>query len=131
MKFVEQIAELQNKNEGYVVIVQRGIFFVALGKDAVFLNKELGLKISCEKEGWCKVGFPISGAEKYIQILKNKNIPYIFFEKEEGDLIESFKRDGDFKIPKNDNIKLNCLSCSNRKLSTKESIEKLKEMSNK
>lgn len=131
MKFIEQVEEIQNVNEGYVIIVQRGIFFVALGKDAIFLNKELGLKISCEKEGWCKVGFPISGAEKYIKLLRDKDIPYIFFEKEEDKLIESFRREGGSNLLNNkDNIKLNCKSCPNRKLSTKEKIEKLKEMNN-
>ena len=49
MKFVQEIEILQKENEGTIILAKNGIFFVAIGKDAIILNEELGLKLTCRK----------------------------------------------------------------------------------
>lgn len=36
MKFTEIVENLQEKNEGNIILVKNGIFFVAMGKDAIY-----------------------------------------------------------------------------------------------
>ena len=50
---------LQDKNKEKIVICNVGNFYIETGKDAVLLNKILGLKVTCFKTEICKVGFPI------------------------------------------------------------------------
>ena len=45
MKFYEQVRKLQEENEGYVVLVRCGIFYNAVGKDAVFMQKQLEMNL--------------------------------------------------------------------------------------
>ena len=65
MSFSRMLEYLQIKNKGKIVFVNAGNFYIAMGKDAVLLNKLLGLKTSCMKTEICKVGFPITALEKY------------------------------------------------------------------
>ncbi len=37
MKLSEEIEKLQEKNEGKIILIKNGIFFIAIGKDAVVL----------------------------------------------------------------------------------------------
>ena len=39
MKMVEQMEKLQQQNFGTIILVKNGIFFVAIGKDAIMLHK--------------------------------------------------------------------------------------------
>jgi hypothetical protein len=64
MTYTEKFIQLQKENEGYVVLANRGNFIVALGRDAIHLNNKIGLKLSCDKNKICKVGFPINSLEK-------------------------------------------------------------------
>lgn len=57
MKYTDLLQKLQKKHEGHIVMMQSGIFFVSVGKDALELNKLLDLKLTCMKEGMCKVRF--------------------------------------------------------------------------
>ena len=52
MKFLEVVKELQDDklNDGCIVLIQNGIFFVGIGKDAVLLHDILGLQVICLKE---------------------------------------------------------------------------------
>ncbi len=59
MKFVEEIEKLQKENQGYIVLVKNGIFFVAIGKDAIELNSKLGLKLTCMRQELCKASFSL------------------------------------------------------------------------
>lgn len=61
LKYIDLVRKLQKeeKNDGYIVIIKSGIFFIGLGKDAIILNKLLNLKLICMREGLCKVGFQI------------------------------------------------------------------------
>ena len=36
-----------------------GNFYIAVGRDAIFLNRELGLKVNCFKKEVCEVEFPL------------------------------------------------------------------------
>ena len=37
MKLSDEIEKLQEKNEGKIILIKSGIFFIAIGKDAVVL----------------------------------------------------------------------------------------------
>lgn len=57
MKYTELLQQLQEENKGHIILMKNGIFFIAIGKDALELNKLLGLKLTCMRRGLCKVGF--------------------------------------------------------------------------
>ena len=80
MKFTDEVCKLQKENEGTVILVKNGIFFVAVGKDAVFLSEKIGLKKTCMKEKLCKVGFSIQSSEKYMNLLEKNNISYKLYQ---------------------------------------------------
>ena len=63
MSFSKMLEILQEKNKKSVVLIKLGVFYVATGKDAVFFNKELGLKCVCFKNQVCKI--TIDGAVFY------------------------------------------------------------------
>ena len=73
LKFYEIVKDLQDKNEGYLVLVRSGIFFVGVGKDAVILQNITTLKPVCLKEGICKCGIPVITFDKFIHNLKKEN----------------------------------------------------------
>ena len=50
MKLSDEIEKLQEKNEGKIILIKSGIFFIAIGKDAVVLHDVLGLKTTCMKD---------------------------------------------------------------------------------
>ena len=79
MKFGEMVKILQRREEGYIVLINSGKFYVARGKDAILLNKELDLKLVCMEKQVCKVGFPKETLEKYMKILKRKRYSYIVY----------------------------------------------------
>ena len=73
MSFSNMLEILQEKNKNLIVLIRLGVFYIATGKDAVFLNKELGLKCICYKNQECKIGIPESRIEYYLRIMyKNK-----------------------------------------------------------
>ena len=70
---------LQAKNKGKIIICNSGNFYISVGKDAVLLNKILGLKVNCLKLEICKVGFPIIALEKYTDLIQEKGYSYIVY----------------------------------------------------
>ena len=60
---------LKKKEEGKIVLVKLGTFYVAVGEDAVFLHKKIDLKCTCYKMNICKVGFPVIALDKYVEKL--------------------------------------------------------------
>ena len=66
MKLVEEMEKLQKQYYGTIILVKNGIFFVAIGKDAIALHNTLGLKLTCMKPELCKVGFLVKNVENYI-----------------------------------------------------------------
>lgn len=71
LKYTELLEKLQEENKDHIILMKNGIFFVAIGRDAIELNKLLGLQLTCMREGLYKVGFQIKSLEKYISKLKD------------------------------------------------------------
>ena len=82
MKFLEIVEQLQQdtRNNWKVVIVKCGAFFVAIGKDALMLNKILGFKVTCMRKNLCKVGISINSILKYSKILENKGYSFLLYD---------------------------------------------------
>ena len=96
MKFEKIIKKLQEENEGYVILIRCGIFFVAIGKDAVFMQQQYGLSTLCFKEGICKNGIVLKSMEKFIPKFKESGYSYKIYnyEKETGNIKEILRIDG-------------------------------------
>ncbi len=80
MKFLDMVKQLQLKNHGYIVIIKNGIFFIGVGKDALLLNKILGLKLVCLKTEICKAGFPVRKIEEYIKLLSFSGQSFVVYQ---------------------------------------------------
>lgn len=111
MSFSNMMGILQEKDKGKIVFVKSGVFYIAVGRDAVFLNKELGLKCVCFKKQVCKVGVPEGSIEKYLTKLDEKNIGYIVydFDNKKEELLIRYKKDGKYHNEMKTNK--NCLEC--------------------
>lgn len=72
MKFYESVLELQKLNKNKVVFVKSGVFFNSIGKDAIILEKVLGLKRTCVTKGICKVGLPTNYVRENFSKIKEK-----------------------------------------------------------
>ena len=112
MKFGEMIDILQKKEKGYIVLINSGRFYIARGKDAILLNKELDLKLVCMEKQVCKVGFPNISLEKYIKILKRKRYAFIVynFDRESNNLEIITKYDGRIKNLEKE-VRRDCIMC--------------------
>ena len=115
MTFSNKIYELQGKYPQDVILIKNGIFFIAVGRDALFLNEKLKLKCTCFGNEICKVGFLVKSAENYINNMKKMGISfrmYILNENKDEELI--FKNEGNISNPYN--LKSNkCNECSKKK----------------
>ena len=126
MRFTEAVETLQKQNPGTIVFVKNGIFFAALGKDAVALSENMGLKKTCMRERICKVGFSIKASEKYIKTLQEKDLSFAFYvinpntERPE----EIYRHVG--KICDETRCSLNCAECPNRRDTEDDILERLR-----
>ena len=126
MKFLKVVEKLQEKNEGYIVIIKNGVFFVGIGKDAILMNKILDLKLVCMKEGLCKVGFIGRSLEKYINLLSLSGKAFVIYEynkKVPEETKQIFRFSGE-KVYET-RCSLDCEKCSNKKESEEEIIERV------
>ena len=82
MKFIEKVNQLQKakENQGYIIFVRCGIFYTAIGKDAVAIMKRSNYKPVCAKERVCKIGIPISSFEKYLRKLIEENVGVVVYD---------------------------------------------------
>ena len=124
MKIVDEIIEMQKKSNGTVTLIKSGVFYLAYGKDAIFLEEQIGLKCTCMKNGMCKVGFPVTSKEKFAEKMKKKDIPFKMYESgKDGELKIITQEDG-----KNKNIKTEmnkeCSKCSIKSGKEAKKIEK-------
>lgn len=122
MSFTKMVKILQEKNQDKIIICNLGNFYIAVGKDAIILNKIAKLRIGCTQVGTCKVGFPKTSLEKYTEIIKENDYSYIVydFNRETNDIIlrESY-------VGKNTvTIKNNNKGCSKCKNNTSHNEEK-------
>lgn len=93
MKILEEYNMLKLENEGKIVLMKIGAFYTALGIDAYILSDILELKLSNFSSSK-KVGIPVNSKLKYINIMQNYDIPYVFVEY--GKVIYSFEGNFDF-----------------------------------
>ena len=61
------------------MLIKTGVFYIATGKDAIFLNKVLKLKCTCFSENVCKVGIPETSLPKYLERLDRLDVSYIVY----------------------------------------------------
>lgn len=82
MKFLEIVKEIQNlkENEGYLVLVRCGIFFDAIGKDAVILAEKFGFEPLCIKEKMCKCVIPVKNIHRFIKSAMEKKISVAIYD---------------------------------------------------
>ena len=58
MEYLEMIEKLKQMYPNRIILISCGAFYIATGEDAVTLNKELELRVSCAKKYVCKIGTP-------------------------------------------------------------------------
>ena len=80
MKKYEMIKKLMKEEKEKIVLADVGIFYVAVRIDAYILHEILGLKLNRYAEDKYKVGVPVGSIEKYVDILNDKNIPYVIYK---------------------------------------------------
>lgn len=104
--FSEMVKELQEKYKGYLVLVRNGIFYCAIGKDAVIMHQLLGYKPVCFKDGVCKCGIPVNAVELAILRLIETGYSCIIFnyKKAEKTYNEVFRLEGREVFESNNNI---------------------------
>ena len=109
------IIRLQITYENKIILVSCGVFYTAIGADAVILNRELGLKTICAKTRICKVGIPKNSLDKYREELDKLGYSYIIFDydKEKKKLVKIHEKDG--KKKKVHDYNKGCYCCSNKK----------------
>lgn len=128
MTFSNKIYELQRRYPQDVILIKNGIFFVAVGRDALFLNEKLKLKCTCFGNEICKVGFLVKSAENYINNMKKMGISfrmYILNENKDEELI--FKNEGNISNPYNSKSN-KCNECNKKKETENDIIERLKSL---
>jgi len=126
MKFVEIVETLQEQNSQKIILVKNGIFFVAIGKDALVLSDQIGLKRTCMKEKLCKVGFLVKSSEKYIKILQEKNLSFGLYviDKKDEKIEEIYTYEG--SNIEEERTCLNCEECMQKKDTDEDIIERLR-----
>lgn len=85
MKFNKGVIKMQEQNPGYIILVRNGIFYTALGKDAVVLSEEFNQKQTCGGNNICKCGINIKNLEDFIEKLEEKNYKYIVYDYVQGE----------------------------------------------
>ena len=117
MKFSKRIEELKNKeeNKGKIVLVRCGIFVIAIGNDAILLNRLYGLKVTCFKENICKVGMPVSFVLKYLDLIEEKGYSYVLYDygKDTKELVAQHRFEGE--INTEESSCKQCKECPNYK----------------
>ena len=77
MKFIEEVKKLQEEFKGHVVLVKCGIFYTAIGKDAIILHELLGMHLICMKEKLCKSGVLDKNIDKFIKEMDERNLSFV------------------------------------------------------
>ena len=114
MSFGKMVELLQQKDNGKIILVNSGSFYIARGRDAVLLHNILNLKVNCMEAEICKIGFPLNSLEKYTQLIEQEQYSYIVynFDNKLGKLNITKKYNGK-KLNTIEEEKLNCYICKN------------------
>lgn len=107
--------------------MKNGIFFVAIGKDAISAHESLGLKLTCMREELCKVGFLVKNVEKYINKLENIGNSFILYVKNDRNEMEEIYRYKGNRIEESRTC-LECSKCENRKEEEKDILERVRKL---
>ena len=112
MKFSEKVKVVKEKVGDNILFVENGNFYIAIGKDACFLNKLFKLKCTCFVKYICKVGVPVKSIDKYLKALREREYSYIVC-RFTSDGIKVLYRNEDEN--KNDEKleNLGCINCQN------------------
>lgn len=111
MSFSSMLEILQEKEQGKIVLIKLGTFYIATGRDALLLHTKLNLKCTCFKNNICKVGVPVTAIDKYIEKLNKTKYAYVIYDynKENMELVVKYQKEGKkHKITTKNN---NCLEC--------------------
>ena len=111
MSFSVMLDILKEKEKNKIVFIRCGYFYIAVGEDAIFLNKILNLKCTCFKNQVCKIGVPIDTLEKHLRRLNEKRYAYVVYDfyKEKSELIKQCEGKGKYHRIREKNK--NCLLC--------------------
>lgn len=114
MSFGKMVELLQRKDNGKIILVNSGSFYIARGRDAVLLHNILNLKVNCMEAEICKIGFPLNSLDKYTQLIEQEQYSYIVynFDNKLGKLNITKKYNGK-KLNTIEKEKLNCYICTN------------------
>ena len=114
MKFVEIVEKFQNleENKGKVLLARCGVFMVAIGKDAIFLNKVLKLNVTCIKPGICRAGIPVTHTLKYADLIEKMGYSFVIYDYDSKN--KKFERKYSFEGNANPEVDKN-IGCSNCK----------------
>ena len=114
MSFGKMVELLQRKDNGKIILVNSGSFYIARGRDAVLLHNILNLKVNCMEAEICKIGFPLNSLEKYTLLIEQEQYSYIVYNYDNklGKLNITKKYNGK-KLNTIEEEKLNCYICKN------------------
>ena len=114
MSFGKMVELLQRKDNGKIILVNSGSFYIARGRDAVLLHNILNLKVNSMEAEICKIGFPLNSLEKYTQLIEQEQYSYIVYNYDNklGKLNITKKYNGK-KLNTIEEEKLNCYICTN------------------
>lgn len=119
LNIVKDLEKLQ-ENQGYLVLVRCGAFFVAIGANAVILPNELGLNTICMVKGICKIGIPLNSLYDYIKRLEQLDFSFVIYNYSKDEMIENGKRYAEMyrnkgKYIDKSQISINCETCEKYK----------------
>ena len=82
MKFIDLLEQTKNleENKRKIVLAKCGTFFVAIGRDALILEQNVGLKLTCVRPKVCKIGIPANSIMKYIDILEMLDYSFAIYD---------------------------------------------------
>ena len=115
MDFLEMLIKLKLLFDGKIVLISNGSFYIAVADDAVILNREIGLKVSCMVRKVCKVGIPKNSIEKYKEKLNKLGLGYVIldFNKEKKKITKIYEKEGNSRKLESTNI--DCKKCKKNK----------------
>ena len=85
MKFEEGMKIIEEQYPDYVILAKNGIFYNAIGENAILLNQESELTKICFGKKICKVGIPEQKIEELKKKLREKNYKFIIYYYTKGE----------------------------------------------
>lgn len=68
--------QLKENNKEITYLFKSGLFYIALGDDAINLSKQFNLKLTKFNDVVLKCGFPVSSVDKYINLFSSYGIKF-------------------------------------------------------